>query len=220
MMIMSFGKTINQLTIEYNITHLRFKNRDEYINFYYSLLNKDSDNIFLTFNEKKIDLSKESFFLENLLSFNLNEKANLKILYKNAESSLTDKENEELSRINEQIFNFLSALYPENKLETIFSDSIELADLLNAFKYRYLDEYFCLVDRFCCILKMISMIGKVKIIFLNDILKIFNDDELKIIDEELKHLGLLLIDISYIKSGGLTFNKTDAFVIDDTFFCY
>lgn len=220
MMIMSFGKIINQLTVDSNIAHLSFKNREEYVDFYNALLNKDSDNIFITISEKKIDLNKESFFLESLFSFNLNEKTNLKILYKNVELSLTDKESEELSRINEQIFNFLNGLYPENKLETIFSESIELTDLLNAFKYRYSNECYGLVDRFSCILKMISMVGKVKIVFLNDLLKIFNNDELAIIAEELNHLHLFIIDITFIKSDDSTFNKIDSFAIDESFFCY
>ena len=220
MIIMSFGKIINQLTVNSNITHLSFKNREEYVDFYNALLNKDSDNIFITINDKKIDLVKESFFLESMFSFNVNEKGNLKILYKNAELSLTDKESEEFSRINEQISNFLNGLYPENKLETIFSESIELADLLNTFKYRYSDECYGLVDRFCCILKMISMVGKVEIVFSNDLLKIFNDDELAIITEELNHLHLFIIDITFIKSDDLTFNKMDTFVIDESFFCY
>lgn len=99
-MIVSFGKVINQLIIDSFATRLNFQNRNEYIDFYYSLLNKDSDSIFITLDNKRIDLSKESFFLESLFSFNLNEKANLKYLYKNAEASLTDEENEKFTKIN------------------------------------------------------------------------------------------------------------------------
>lgn len=98
-MMMSFGKVINQLEIDSFVSSLNFQNRNEYIDFYYSLLNKDSDSIFITLDNKRIDLSKESYFLESLFSFNLNEKTNLKYLYKNAEASLTDEESEEFAKI-------------------------------------------------------------------------------------------------------------------------
>lgn len=220
MMIMSFGKTINKLTNDSTITYLSFQNRDEYIDFYYSLLSKESDSIFITLNDKRIDLSKESFFLESLFSFNLNEKANLKFLYKNTERSLTDEEREEFSKINEQIFNFLCKVYPENKLGTIFSESVELADVLNLFKYRYANEFNNLTEYFCCILKLILMSGKIKIVFLNDLLKLFNEDELKIIDEELRHLQLLLIDLRFVKTDDTTVENMESFTIDDNLFCY
>lgn len=220
MMIMSFGKTINRLTSTSAIIHLSFQNRDEYIDFYYSLLNKESDSIFITLNDERIDLSKESFFLESLFSFNLNEKTNLKSLYKNAERSLTDEEREEFSKINERIFNFLCKVYPENMLGTIFSESVELADILNLFKYRYANECNNLTEYFCCILKLILMSGKIKIVFLNDLLKLFNEDELKIIDEELRHLQLLLIDIKFVKTDDTTVENMDSFTIDDNLFCY
>lgn len=220
MMIMSFGKVINQLTIDSFVTSLNFQNRNEYIDFYYSLLNKDSDSVFITLDNKRIDLSKESFFLESLFSFDLNEKTNLKSLYKNAEASLTDKENEEFAKINERIFKFLSELYPENKLETIFSERVDIADLLSLFKYRYLNECSNLVEYFCSVLKMISMLRKMKIVFLNGILKLFTNEELKLIDEELKHLYLFLIDVDYLKSRDLSISDTKCFTIDENLFCY
>ncbi len=220
MMILSFGKVINQLNIDSLITCLAFQNRNEYIDFYYALMNKDSESILITLDNKRIDLNKESYFLENLFSFNLNEKANLKYLYKKAEASLTDEESEEFVKINELIFNFLSALYPENKLETIFSESVELADLLSLFKYRYLNECSSLFEYFCSVLKMISMLGKIKIVFLNDILKLFNNEELEKIEEELRHLDLLVFDINFIKSKNISFDDMKCFTIDENLFCY
>lgn len=220
MMIVSFGKVINQLIIDSFATRLNFQNRNEYIDFYYSLLNKDSDSIFITLDNKRIDLSKESFFLESLFSFNLNEKANLKYLYKNAEASLTDEENEKFTKINELICQFLSELYPENKLETIFSERVDFVDLLSLFKYRYLNECSSLVEYFCSVLKMMSMLGKTKIVFLNSILKLFTNEELKIIDEELRHLNLFVIDVDHLKSTDLSISDTNCFTIDENLFCY
>ena len=219
-MMISFGKAINQLEIDSFVSSLNFENRNEYIDFYYSLLNKDSDSIFITLDNKRIDLSKESYFLESIFSFNLNEKTNLKYLYKNAEASLTDEESEEFAKINELISQFLSVLYPENALETVYSESIELADLLSLFKYRYLNECSSLVEYFCSILKMISMLGKIKIVFLNSILKLFTDEELKLIDEELKHLHLFAIDVDYLKNKDQSIIDVNSFYIDENLFCY
>lgn len=219
-MMMSFGKVINQLEIDSFVSSLNFQNRNEYIDFYYSLLNKDSDSIFITLDNKRIDLSKESYFLESLFSFNLNEKTNLKYLYKNAEASLTDEESEEFAKINELISQFLSGLFPENALETVYSESIELADLLSLFKYRYLNECSNLVEYFCSVLKMISMLGKIKIIFLNSILKLFTDEELKLIDEELKHLHLFAINVDYLKSKDQSIIDVNSFYTDENLFCY
>lgn len=219
-MMISFGKAINQLEIDSFVSSLNFENRNEYIDFYYSLLNKDSDSIFITLDNKRIDLSKESYFLESIFSFNLNEKTNLKYLYKNAEASLTDEESEEFAKINELISQFLSVLYPENALETVYSESIELADLLSLFKYRYLNECSSLVEYFCSILKMISMLGKIKIVFLNSILKLFTDEELKLIDEELKHLHLFVIDVDYLKNKDQSIIDVNSFYIDENLFCY
>ena len=219
-MILSFGKIINQLNVNSLITGLNFQNRNEYIDFYYALLNKDSNSIFITLDNKKIDLNKESYFLESLFSFNLNEKTNLKFLYKNTEASLTEEEKEEFAKINELISSFINGLYPENKLDTIFSDSIELTDLLSLFKYRYLNECSNIVEYFCSVLKMISMLGKNKVIFLNNILKLFTDEEMKMIDEELRHLDLFVIDVNYRKSANLSFDDMKSFTIDENLFCY
>lgn len=56
--------------------------------------------------------------------------------------------------------------------------------------------------------------------FLNSILKLFTNEELKIIDEELRHLNLFVIDVDYLKSIDLSISDANCFTIDENLFCY
>lgn len=147
---------------------------------------------------RDLNLSKESIFIDSYLSLDLNEKKLLGQIYKEVESHLSTEEEDEYNQIRDSLLSFVSKLSLDLEGEVEISDDLPLSKVLSSVDLKFTeDDIGNITSRFVQYIKIMTNLKPLHVVFACDFLKYLNDDEILLLQEELKLRGIGLFDISY-----------------------
>ncbi len=181
------------------IVSINIENRDYFFKVINHIKELDGEGI-QYFDDKfrDLNLSKESVFVDSYLSLDLNEKKLLGQVYKEMETHLSSEELDEYNRIRDSLLSFAEKLSLNLEGEVEISDDLSLSKALSLVDLKFSEEDISnITSRFVQYIKIMSNLKPLHIIFTCDFLKYLNNDEILLLQEELKLREIGLFDISY-----------------------
>ena len=168
--------------------------------FYWKLLNSlnelNEDNIFLI-DDKKIDLKNAILFFDRLFDLDPNSKNILSLTYQDINKMyLNDSIKVKISVANEILLGILDKLALDVDFKARYESDLTLNDVLNLYKFRYEIESKSFIEMFLQYIKSLMVVMKYKYVVTLNLLDFIDKNNLDLLSNELKILGLDLIDIS------------------------
>ena len=168
--------------------------------FYWKLLNSlnelNEDNIFLI-DDKKIDLKNAILFFDRLFDLDTNSKKILSLTYQDINKMyLNDSIKVKISVANEILLGILDKLALDVDFKARYESDLTLNDVLNLYKFRYEIESKSFIEMFLQYIKSLMVVMKYKYVVTLNLLDFIDKNNLDLLSNELKILGLDLIDIS------------------------
>ncbi len=168
--------------------------------FYWKLLNSlnelNEDNIFLI-DDKKIDLKNAILFFDRLFDLDPNSKKILSLTYQDINKMyLNDSIKVKISVANEILLGILDKLALDVDFKARYESDLTLNDVLNLYKFRYEIESKSFIEMFLQYIKSLMVVMKYKYVVTLNLLDFIDKNNLDLLSNELKILGLDLIDIS------------------------
>ena len=166
----------------------------------YKLINyikeANNDEIIL-YQDKLLDVGKESFFITDIFDLNLNTKKSLTATYKNIENYyLGDEEKIILANINSNIITMLDKISLSYDMKLEYNTNISFSDIFNmtSLKCSYNKESF--VEDFINYVKNIKINNEIKILFVLNLFDFITSEEYKLIRKDLECMNICLFNIS------------------------
>lgn len=202
-------KSLNELAIlDEPIIEIIFDDVIAYRNFTYEL---ESQFIYSEDNQL-VDLNKKMIRINNPFVLEINNKKIIAQLYKKILKRLTDEQKSMISNIEMSIFKLLDQLLTEDEITLTYSTELNFLDILSICKVEFRKiNYENYLEMLVYYLKINNEYNHTSIIISNGLLNILTEEEIKLLEVELKLLGMNVIDISVNTKE----NKVRKMVIDE-----
>lgn len=202
-------KSLNELAIlDEPIIEIIFDDVIAYWNFTYEL---ESQFIYSEDNQL-VDLNKKMIRINNPFVLEINNKKIIAQLYKKILKRLTDEQKSMISNIEMSIFKLLDQLLTEDEITLTYSTELNFLDILSICKVEFRKiNYENYLEMLVYYLKIKNEYNHTSIIISNGLLNILTEEEIKLLEVELKLLGMNVIDISVNTKE----NKVRKMVIDE-----
>lgn len=202
-------KSLNELAIlDEPIIEIIFDDVIAYRNFTYEL---ESQFIYSEDNQL-VDLNKKMIRINNPFVLEINNKKIIAQLYKKILKRLTDEQKSMISNIEMSIFKLLDQLLTEDEITLTYSTELNFLGILSICKVEFRKiNYENYLEMLVYYLKINNEYNHTSIIISNGLLNILTEEEIKLLEVELKLLGMNVIDISVNTKE----NKVRKMVIDE-----
>ena len=197
-----------------NIYNLNIENQK----FYYNLLDKlydfDEDTFIYSKDYEIKNLSKSCLIIDNTFNLDANNKKILNSLYKRISSELIDKsDKDEIEKINSTIISLLNKISLDLNLSVDYYTDLDVIKILNLYNFCFKMDQSTPLEKFVTYIKANLEINKYKFIISTNILPMFSKSDIELLSNELKYLGLTLINITLIQQKYE--NLVDSLTIDN-----
>lgn len=197
-----------------NIYNLNIENQK----FYYNLLDKlydfDEDTFIYSKDYEIKNLSKSCLIIDNIFNLDANNKKILNSLYKRISSELIDKsDKDEIEKINSTIISLLNKISLDLNLNVDYYTDLDVIKILNLYNFCFKMDQSTPLEKFVTYIKANLEINKYKFIISTNILPLFSKSDIELLSNELKYLGLTLINITLIQQKYE--NLVDSLTIDN-----
>lgn len=197
-----------------NIYNLNIENQK----FYYNLLGKlydfDEDTFIYSKDYEIKNLSKSCLIIDNIFNLDVNNKKILNALYKRISSELIDKsDKDEIEKINSTIISLLNKISLDLNLSVDYYTDLDVIKILNLYNFCFKMDQSTPLEKFVTYIKANLEINKYKFIISTNILPMFSKNDIELLSNELKYLGLTLINITLIQQKYE--NLVDSLTIDN-----
>lgn len=135
--------------------------------------------------------------INNPFVLEINNKKIIAQLYKKILKRLTDEQKSMISNIEMSIFKLLDQLLTEDEITLTYSTELNFLDILSICKVEFRKiNYENYLEMLVYYLKINNEYNHTSIIISNGLLNILTEEEIKLLEVELKLLGMNVIDIS------------------------
>lgn len=182
-----------------NIYNLNIENQK----FYYNLLGKlydfDEDTFIYSKDYEIKNLNKSCLIIDNIFNLDANNKKILNSLYKRISSELIDKsDKDKIEKINSTILSLLNKISLDLNLSVDYYTDLDVIKILNLYNFCFKMDQSTPLEKFVTYIKANLEINKYKFIISTNILPMFSKNDIELLSNELKYLGLTLINITLI----------------------
>ncbi len=196
------------------IFNINIENSRFYYHLLSSLLEYDED-VFIYSEEGKIkSLEKNCLIISNIFNLDANSKKILTSLYKRiANEIMTDEDKEKVIKVNDSILELLNKISLELNLDVDYSAEIDIQKILSIYDFSFKVNQEMPLDKVVTFIKANLEIGNYKFVISNNLLPLFNDNELEMLSKELELLGVSLINLTLVQTKRK--HVIDSITIDD-----
>lgn len=166
----------------------------------------DSDEIIL-YNGDIIDNEKHLIPLTYLFNIDSNNKKALTATYKLIAKNMNSEISNDLNEINIKILELMMKISYDFNCETDYDDSIKIEDLLSTYSFKFYLEDESFLKIFITYVKSLINYRNIKAIFVYDLGSFVNQEEFILLINELKYLGVSIINLTGNKSNLLFENR-------------
>lgn len=187
-------KSLNELLIlDTPIIEIAFENEIAYRNFICEL---DSQLIYSEDNQQ-VDLSKKMIRIANPFDLEINNRKIIAQLYKKISNRLTDNQKSEITNIEMSLFKFLDQLLMDDEMSLNYSTEVNFLDILSMCKVEFKTiDYKSYLEMLTHYLKINNEYNHTSIVISNGLLSVLTEEEIRLLEIELKLLNMNIIDIS------------------------
>lgn len=177
--------------------YLVIENPKLFTTFFNDLLTFNQETLFLTDKAKILDIKKNIFIIENVLTMDINSKKNISLFYDDIVKNNNDIEmlrNVEI--VNTQLSKIIYDIKLNSALEITIKEVITLLDILQLYDVKIDLESSSLLEKIVIYLKLISIIYKPSVIVMPFLDSFLDDEQITCLLEEAKILEVCLFIVS------------------------
>lgn len=179
-----FEKMINQIIIEDSII-------------YRNIVFNEIYNIILSENNTILDNKKSILYIINPLELDINDKKNLSLLYKELLIHTNDEVKQIIGSIEKEILDLFEILSINSNCDLTFQEELDINKLFSIYQLSYSqkskDAY---LEYLLSYIKINTKVNNYKLIVSVGLLNLLNNEEIDLLEKELRILNIHLLDIS------------------------
>ena len=182
-----------------NIYNLEIENSNFFIEVVNAIFENDNEKLLYMSNNELKDFNKNSLFVYDIFSSEINSKKTISSLYKKINDKIVSNEEKlDLLKINTLSLELLQKI--ANKLDvcTNFEDEIDIIQFLSLYKFIYEEDNTTLFNKFIDLIKANLEIKDFSFIITINILSLFSDENIRLLKKELEYMNMTLINIEHI----------------------
>ncbi len=193
--------------------YLVIENPKLFTSFLNDLYTLNQEMFFLLDNEKILDIKKNIFIIENILTLDINSKKNISLFYDDLVKSNQDIEMlKNIELVNMQLSKIIYDIKLNSSLEITMKEVINLQDILQMYDVKIDIENTSLLEKIVIYLKLVNIIFKPSVIFIPFLDSFLDDIQLKSLLDEAKILEICLFIVS---SSDKKLNNIHKIIVDN-----
>ena len=193
--------------------YLVIENPKLFTSFLNDLYTLNQEMFFLLDNGKILDIKKNIFIIENILTLDINSKKNISLFYDDLVKSNQDIEMlKNIELVNLQLSKIIYDIKLNSSLEITMKEVINLQDILQMYDVKIDIENSSLLEKIVIYLKLVNIIFKPSVIFIPFLDSFLDDIQLKSLLDEAKILEICLFIVS---SSDKKLNNIHKIIVDN-----
>ena len=196
-----------------SIYNINVESLSYYHKLIFSVLYEDSSYFTYSENYAEKNLSKYALIIVDPMNIDPNSKKILTALYKKLQSSISEEDRNTVDKVNSINLELLNKISLNMDLPMDYETDLDLTKILTLYKFSFQIEVENYLHKLVTFIKANLEVFSYNLIISFNLLPLLNESEIELFQQELKLLGLSLINVQLVRK---TSNKiVDSVTIDD-----